>query len=282
MSNSSVTVIVACHPVSSHPSARMVMQTVESLHNIVGIEPLNCIISHDGVRLLARAKERKKYKEYLKNLASELDTKSSTADRFLIVRKKSRSHLTGNLKNAIKYVKTEFVLVVQHDLMFIKSINLDSYLTLMRLNSNVKHLRFNIRPNTRRGWDAGDKDRYDSFGEVPVKPPICKTLAWSDHNHLTRTDYYKKIVFPLVGPLRTFPESVLNQISSRDTHSIFGTFIAGPLGESAAITHLDGSNSDVVQEEGVRTAFLKVKKRLLWTIFFHVGKLNLKRLKSRA
>lgn len=281
MANDSVTVIVTCHPVTSHPSASMIMQTLESLYNIVGIEPLNCIIAHDGVRLLARAKERKRYKEYFKNLTSELENKSSSVDSFFIVRKRTRSHLTGNLKNAIKYVKTEFILVVQHDLMFIKSIDLDPYLTLMRLNPDIKHLRFNVRSNTKHGWDAGDTERFDFFGEVPVKPSICKTLAWSDQNHLARTDYYRKIVFPLVGKLRTFPESVLNQISTMETHSLLGTFLAGPFGDDAAITHLDGSNSDKIQEAGVTAAFLKKKKNLLWTVFFHAGKFNLKRLKSR-
>lgn len=269
-----ISVVILGHPIISHPSPKLILEVIKSLDLLTGVELRNCIIAHDGLKLFAGFDTRRRYREYLGQLSQELQGKELDTRSYKIIRRSTKGHLIGNLRNALKHVDTEFVLIVQQDLKFIKKIDLGSYLKLMMEEGKIKHLRFNKSVNIARGWDCGTEDRRLFFGETGTLPPTIQTLSWSDENHLTRKIYYEKVIFPIVTYLRTFPESIMNMLSNRNTHSVFGTYIAGGGGESPAIKHLDGSLSDVVKT-GSKAYLNKLKRRVTWSVYFRFGKITL-------
>jgi len=149
---------------------------------------------------------------------------------------------TGGLLRMVKdHVETEVLLIVQHDMPFVRPINVAMLSELLLTNTQVRHIRFNLRVNEARGWDATGHnvlglrtDRRNFFCEVsfntsggPVS--LMKTLGWSENNYITRADYLRRVILPVVGFSRGSAETYLNAISSKKRHKVLGTYIFGGL-----------------------------------------------------
>ena len=274
ISRPKISVIVLGHPITSHPATSIITETLYSIRLIKGVEVESIIVSHDGIRMFAGLGMRKKYKLYLENLENGLKHIDFESKTFKVIKRKFRGHLNGNIRSALQHVETEFILVVQQDFPFVREVELKSLINLMRQNPRIRHLRFNKNENKRRGWDAGNEERQLFFRELGTTPQVIQTLAWSDENHLTRKSYYQQVVFPILGKIRTFPESILNQLSSAETHELFGTYVVGGMGDGPMIRHLDGSLSDL-QKKGFAKRWNILKRRFMWSFYFRWGKLRL-------
>jgi hypothetical protein len=274
-----VTPIILCHPLVSHPSSGLVLKTINSLSNIKGATFPKVIVAHDLPQSRISKKTKDKFWLYVNRLPMDLE-KLPTKVKYEIIFNSRHGHLIGNIKNALQGVETKYILLVQQDMPFIKEINLDKYLSLMEQRSDIRHIRFNKVRNMKRGWDAGNHERADFFRQVETNPKLLQTLAWSDENHLTTKEYYQNVVFPIVGKLKTFPESILNQLASIENHSLLGTYVAGEFGDEPNIKHMDGSLSDV-PTFGFVSKLKKMKRRFQWSIYYRYGKFKLKKLLRR-
>ena len=170
----------------------------------------------------------------------------------------------------------EYLLVVQHDLPFMRKVDLASILDFMRHDRGIRHVRFNLRKNLPEGQDAmttrrGVKileDRTHFFGQYEsdskYSVPLVKTLAWSDNNFLCPRWYLKEIILAPIGRLKMAPEWAMNGLNSPATHEILGTFVAGRLGDPPVISHTDGRNSSPgdFEEAKHHSRYFKIRRFL--------------------
>ncbi len=246
-----LTVIINSSFIPAHPRTEIIEKTLESL-SLVGVDSeVPILVTQDALRRSGTQRvQGPLYEKYLLNLAKFAKSRSNIK----ILKLPKWGHISGSLKFALPRVTTPFVLVVQHDLPFVREVPLGNLMAVMRDRSHIKHVRFNINPLTRMNWDAEYEcadvriDRrgfitQERFSASGVEVPLLRTLAWSDNNYVCSTQYLNQVVFPLVGSYRTPPEHVLNPLGTPERHHVLGTYIFGEIDELPYIAHLDGRNS---------------------------------------
>lgn len=249
---SPVAVFITANPIPSHPSPHQILNTLDSLDFLGLPKGTHVFLLHDGLRWTQRlTKVRSACKSYCDALSHALATRENVH----IVILSRWGHISQLLRKGVTLTAAEYLLVVQHDLPFVRKVDLASILDFMRHDRGIRHVRFNLRKNLPEGQDAmttrrGEKileDRTHFFGQYEsaskYSVPLLKTLAWSDNNFLCPRWYLKEIVLAPIGKLSMAPEWAMNGLSSPATHEILGTFIAGTLGDPPVISHTDGRNS---------------------------------------
>jgi len=224
----SYSVIITASFIRSHPSIDFIKSVIESL-TYLNIEQVPIILAHDFSGHL-------NFKIYLINLKRYIADKPNIK----IVVRNSPGHLTGNIRNAFQYINTEYVLIIQHDLPFIRTLNIKKVIEDMQANPELKHVRFNKRANIKSGFD----ELNDLFGkQVYSKNYIyTRTPGWSDNNHICTSNYYKDIVLKECPNGSPMESHLYNKSIDESIHSIYGTYLLGELNEPAYINHIDGRN----------------------------------------
>lgn len=229
--NDDLTIIITASVIPSHPDITIIKETMKSL-DLLNHKNSKIILAHDY-------SDKKEYKEYLKNLENYI----KNMDNVQIVVRDDWGHLTGNIRNAIKYVKTRYILVIQHDLPFIKEVDIHKVIEDMKTTPELKSIRFNKRNNNKiLGWEK-EMNYNNLYNKIQFKKnySYISTPNWSDQNHLTTKKYYQDIVFK-ISKNKSFMEDSLKNIKRDDKYlEKFGTFIFGDINEKAYIKHLDGS-----------------------------------------
>jgi len=245
-----LTIIVVASPIPSHPSCEIIEETISSLSFLGNPNQIPIILAHDAPHPRSASSDRASYAEYL----TRLEAKYGSDESISISVGKTWGHLIGNITEALRHVHTRYVLIVQHDLPFVRSVDLDSVLDVMNSYEQVKHVRFNKRSNIAVGYDGltpvdaafFEEERFLAANSTKSLS-LVRTSAWSDNNHVCRKDYYGQVVQPIVGGMRLPPESI-NFLNSPLTHGYFGTYIYGPISGEAVIRHLDGRMSGKAAE----------------------------------
>lgn len=225
-----LTFVVATSVVPSNPSIVMIQRVIESAIAMHGM-PEKIVVAMDG---LQEGRTDADYDEYERRIRSEIPYVTVT-------RRPTRGYLTGNLEHAMRSVKTQFVMVIQHDFRHVMPIDLRPLMQLIEDDRNdVQYIRLNKRHNWERMlWDA---DPVISMKEKTFENGVTLTTtpAWSDNDHLCLTAYYTDTVLPLAKERNArFPEEALNPIN-RAQNRCFGTYLYGGERTTNAIEHLDG------------------------------------------
>jgi SAM-dependent methyltransferase len=266
-----LTVIVTASLIASHPRLDIIAATLDSLDLLELPKETKIVLAHDWLNPADDTSEnRARYEQYLSALANH---RAASERNLEIVARMEWGHLPGSLSEAFRCVSTEFVLVMQHDLPFVRRINLLELMALMRLHGGVRHIRFNKRRNVLAGSDALDDDFRAFFSECGfdvggAHVSLTRTLCWSDNNHLTTRKHYEETVFPDCGGRKLPMEAVL---MGKKDHARYGTYISGGLGEPPAIAHLHGR---LAAENSLAERIADSKTRLEWP-----GLARLERLK---
>ena len=192
----------------------------------------NLIIAVDGLNPKFHSKTHKKrFSSYLKDIGD------ASVGSSIICQNPEWGHLSGNLNNVLNTFKSSaFTLVVQDDLLFIRDVPLYEIMNAMVKNPALKHIRFNRRQNMVEGLDTKLKEL--KFNGVQ----FTKTNNWSDNNHLVKTDYYAKYVFPNMEDLKTYPENRLRVLNEKYPNK-YGTYIYGGIGSPNVIKHIGETKS---------------------------------------
>jgi hypothetical protein len=141
-------------------------------------------------------------------------------------------HLSGNLCYAFDYfVKSEYVLIVQEDLPFIRDIPLLTIMNHMDIDARLKYVRFNRRKNEIWGCDT------QLTPYVIQEVHYLKVNNWTDNNHLMKTKDYRKDILPNIRGKKTFPENELASLNLESPET-FGTFLYGGYEEPNVILHI--------------------------------------------
>ena len=228
-----LTVIITASYIKSHPSIKFIKNVINSLKKISLLEQTKIILAHDYPKnksssILAD------YNEYIENLNDYIKDRSE----FSIVVRETYGHLTGNIRNVIDHVNTKYILVIQHDLQFVREFNIDKVILDMENNPELKHVRFNKRRTFKTRTDAISS----LFGKQikSLNYTYTRTPQWSDNNHICRKKYYIDIVLKECPDKTPMEKTLWNKPMHAETHKKYGTYIFGALNESKVINHTDG------------------------------------------
>jgi len=242
-----LTIIITASLIPSHPKIKLIQETIESLQLINIPSDTEIILAHDY-------SDNNNYSDYLKNLNEYIKSYSNIK----IVKRENHGHLTGNIRNALQYVDSKYILVIQHDLPFIKMIDIQKIIYDMEENNNIKYIRFG-KTKAPTSWDNNNikKIRFfktklknirklDRLYGLQVKQKnytYTRTPAWSDQNHLCLTLYYTNIVMKEC-PDGCFMERILHgKNKNEEIHNKYGTYLFGKLNDHLIIKHTDGRNT---------------------------------------
>lgn len=228
----SLSVIITASYIKSHPSIIFIRQVIESLKFInITSEPV--ILAHDY-------SSEPLYLEYLQNLRDYIADKPNIS----IVIREIHGYLTGNVRNALEYIKTDYVLILQHDLPFIREFDIYKVIEDMKANPLLKHVRFNKRANIKVLFDA----QNNLFGkqENGQNYFYTRTPCWSDQNHLCETAYYRDIIMKECKNAKFMEHILIDKIKNEEIHKKYGTYLFGPLDEPAYISHTDARKNATI------------------------------------
>jgi hypothetical protein len=224
-----LTIIITASYIPTHPSIQLIREVIESLR-YTNCSDIPVLLAHDY-------NPHPHYATYLKNLEMYIADKPN----FKIILRDSKGHLTGNVRHALTFVNTEFILLLQHDLPFIRQLPpLSKVIEDMKANPSLKHVRFNRLINTYNMYD-----KYWLFGKQvsSINFIYTRTPGWSDQNHLARTSYYKDLIMKECKD-GTFMEAQLYwSIKDETSHEDYGTYLFGKLEEAPYTGDLDGRNT---------------------------------------
>jgi hypothetical protein len=228
-------IIITASYIKSHPSIKIIENTIQSLNYLKLPQNTKIIIAND----YSEEKNFKKYLLNLNNYLNNINIQNVSSIKCIISSK--WGHLTGNIRNAFTFVDGKYLLFVQHDFPFCKNIDICSIIQDMKNNIFLKHIRFNKRSNIKCGWDA----QNNLFGDIiqSDKNNYIRTGSWSDNNHITNYDYYNSIVLNECRDRKPMEKQLNKKIFNEKTHNKYGTYIYGNLNDSKAINHIDGKRT---------------------------------------
>ena len=186
--NSRLNIIILSSPIPSNPSTKIIDKAIKSLSLLRYPEDSKIILAHDFPQPESKIKnEYFNYYENLKNKYGHLDNFTLTmSDKFV--------HMSGNVRNAFNYVDSKYVLILSHDFIFVRNVDLNLIMEDMDRNPQLKHVRFNKRLNTPKGGDTYNCDQVFGKFNISDNYQYTSTPCWSDINHISPTRYYKDVI----------------------------------------------------------------------------------------
>ncbi|MDA8580182.1 hypothetical protein N9K72_04355 [Pontimonas sp.] len=289
-----VTVVVTTNLIPSAPDTSVIAETLKSLEHLVTEVSYRVLVVGDGLKTSEKLRgSTPRWNAYKKNLESLLLSRTNTSLYF----RKNWGHISQTLLFALRHINTEYVLIVQHDLPFIRDLDLDAIIAAMRREPKLKHVRFNLRSNFPDGQDGGttrnrgrvEEDRQWFFqqhiGPLPDRLPFIRTLSWSDNNFICSAEYLSQTILGPIGASRVAPEWVFNSLGTEENHEVLGTYVFGAVGDPPAIRHTDGRHRG---QSRPLPSTKSANRRIFWTIRraiqleLHRAKINMLHFKAQA
>jgi hypothetical protein len=222
-----LTVIITASYCPSHPSIFLIKDVLESLRFLNLNENTPILLAHDY-------NDHPKYLEYLEYLKDYIKHKSNIK----IVKRESNGHLTGNIRHAMQFVTTKYVLILQHDLPFIRKVNINKVMNDMDIYPTMKHIRFNKRKNIKAHYDGIN----NLFGkEIKANHySYTRTPAWSDQNHICLTSYYNDLILKECKDGRFMENQLYGVNKDEHAHQKYGNYLFGSVNHPTMINHTNG------------------------------------------
>ncbi len=181
-----ITVVIPTSPVSSNPDTSIIEETVKSIR--VHLPAAQIIITFDGIRD-EQIELKEKYQDYIKKVLWKMNKEWSNCYPIIF---KKHTHQVGMMREALKHIKTDKVLYVEHDTPLTPDMLIDfntcSYLIDAKL-ADVIRFHFEAFIPKEHEYLMLDKEplEYNKIGFV-------RTIQWSQRPHLASTDFYRRIL----------------------------------------------------------------------------------------
>jgi hypothetical protein len=241
-------IIILSSPIPSNPSTKVIDKTIESLSLLRYPVDSKIILAHDYPA--PESKNKDAYFKYYKIL----EHKYKHQDNIITTIAPKFVHMAGNLRNAFNYVDSQYVLVLSHDFIFVRSVDINLLISDMDQNPKLKHVRFNKRKNTPRGGDCDTRGKsscevFNKFS-VSANHEYISTSCWSDINHISPVHYYRDIILKECSDGRNLESFFYSKIKNMyeknnddltaQTHEKYGNYLFDELGANPYIYHTDG------------------------------------------
>lgn len=250
-----LTVILCTSPVRTNPSTALIEETYGSLrHFAPALVSCPTLVVCDGYKIRHEPRYRsgqvtaeggEKYEAFLQKL------RGLKLGR--MVRCPERLGFGFALKRALTYVRTEYVVVVQHDRNFVRAVDVDKIVRHMHANADWLYY-VGLPTSTTLNYARHVLSKYS----IRVEPRelidgthFVPLLQWYDSTHVCRTKHYRDFVYR--GDLVKkggFVEDKLGQKQLADirtkglsAHAAYGTFVFDDHRDEPIVAHLDGHDA---------------------------------------
>ncbi len=245
--NEQVTVLIPSSQIPSHPSIGLIQRAIRSIQEVLALPTAQVIVSCDGPPAHL---DPAPYLEYRRRLHAYGQSRG-----IYIVELDEHQGLPGVIRNGFTHVVSPLVLVFQHDVEVVRSIDVAGVCNaLLQSHFQINHIRLNHRKN--REYKADSILKEVEHPDLHV--PLLRTIAWSDMPHFTTAEYYRREVIPRLRPTRSSRgvENQLGPLIQADVkahgfdaaHPRHGTFVYGQRGDPPVLRHLDGRRATFAEE----------------------------------
>ena len=243
-----ITTIITTAPMKSIPSDHIIKETIMSLNLIPALKKSLVVIGFDGcpVNKISMLDHKcsteydcdlyKQYKANVKKMAREL------LPHVRFVELEERHCLSELVYSCMKDVDTTFVHVMQQDLPYIKTFDVEKLLRVMSNFSDMDLTRLSAgRPN--KGHEEYTKKACGSILPQRIINRVGMTFTqcseWSDQNHIAKISHYKDIVWDISKPYEFMEHQLLCYPADMGYKKIW--YLGNPDDQFAL--HTDGRNS---------------------------------------
>lgn len=175
------TVVIPTSPIPSHPSTRIIDETIASVRTHFKSSPI--IITIDGVRPEQEG-QRENYEKYIRNLLWKCNFEY---ENVIPVIHDEFKHQSGMLKEVLPMIETPLMLYVEHDTPLTPDRDLElSFLKANIISGKAHVIRFHFEefiPEPHKHLMIGEPD-----------DGLLKTVQWSQRPHLASTAFYRNAV----------------------------------------------------------------------------------------
>lgn len=181
-----ITVIVPVSPWRSHPSTEVLDDCLASIR--AQLPDSEIIVTFDGVRE-EQSEKTSSYEEFIKRALWKINTQHKNVLPLLF---NKHTHQSGMMKEALKHVKTDYVLYVEGDMSFYddRIAPWDDFLDLLdHGDANIIRIHFEAsipEPHEYLMYHEHDLSLNDNT--------YVATSQWSQRPHLMRTSMYSEVM----------------------------------------------------------------------------------------
>ena len=252
-----LTVILCTSPVKTNPSTALIEETVGSMrHYAPELAACPTLVLCDGYKVKDQPKYRSgqvtaeggaKYEAYLERLRALAFGR--------MVRCVERQGFGFALKHALTFVKTPYVIVVQHDRNFVRRVDVAAVVRCLEANdAAVKYI--GLPTSTTLNYQRHVLSKYGIRVEPRDVGPtygfsLTPLLQWYDSTHVCSTAHYRDFVYR-GGLVKKggFVEDKLGQFQLADirengmaAHAKFAQFVLDDGVQAPIVAHLDGHDA---------------------------------------
>ena len=246
-------ILITTNWIPSAPSIGMIKEVINSFALIDGLSPkapTYIVVDHifpeshrDGKK---NKGERRRMEATLEEYSFNLMREYRSQDNVHVIVNKVNHHIGGNLNKTLELLppETKFLYVIQHDFKFIKPINHTAIIQAMKDHpGRLKHVRFNKKTNVAKR--RGDACWKEPDAELRVEGAnFTKTSGWSDNNHFSSVEHYKRIIKELGSIInRPLEAPMQHKMYQFPNCSEWAQHVYGAPWQGRHILHLDGRNS---------------------------------------
>lgn len=228
-----ITVLIPTSPIHSHPSTKIIDQTISSIRQ--QLPYVEIIIMIDGLR--AEQKDYKdRYGEYVRKLLWMTNHVWANVTPLLF---DEHTHQAMMTKKALDYVKTPQILFVEHDTPLTGQIPWESLSNTIEANLlDVIRLYHEASIPEEHGYLMCGTLRFNNEN-------YQKTFQWSQRPHLTSKEYYQRILNEyFTDKSRTMIEDRMHGVAQSEPWNNHKIAIYTPSGSYQRSTNLDGRGDD--------------------------------------
>ena len=241
-----ITILISTSMIPSHPSTAIISSAINSIREQLHSSPI--IIMADG-------NNDPRYSAYLSTVESVWCREKGN---YFLQHHITHRHQSGMLSLAMAAVDTPYLLYWEHDWLPLPDIPWSAFCDLLsrgdfntiKLHANPRvspYYEHMMESRVMYQRDASGalvaSDRHTDQRALPVIP-LIRTRQWSQNPHLSRTDFYRDKILPLVDGKCDFIENVIHGIVASAPWDDWKTAIYNPAdGDMMRVRHLDGKGT---------------------------------------
>ncbi len=226
-----LSIVITTSPIRSHPSTQMIDKVLASLHIK---DAWQVIIVCDGYRVSEKHELKRgvitpiqvlNYLQYIDNL------KTNSPKNYTVLVRERRYGFAKNVRYGLEQCVSDYVLVVQHDFMFVEPIDFEQLVAQHFVAGEINYLTFKSNgKDNRTNYIAQDTD-------------ILPLLFLYDRNHLVRKSFYLDYIFKQYKVKNfiedSFGHTMKDMLKEDMTYfSLFKTYILNS--PDLIVRHVDG------------------------------------------
>ncbi len=226
------TIITTCCRKSA-PDTSIIVSNINNLLKYCPILTKNVIIIFDGSYIKNNKLHKKcqgkcshfSYFIYINNVKQKI-TKLLPNSNIKFIIMNERGCLTNTLKKGIQNSNTEFINIMQEDLIIQKYFDVNNIIKAIKDNNNIDLIRYNLKSNLYH--ENYNLIRCENTSHLPNKEIIkvnnlilSKSNQYSDNCHITTKTYYYKYIFPNINSHDFMEHSISCQVGKKIPDTIW-------------------------------------------------------------